>query len=486
MQLESSVTLFDDTKVETRFAELQITADGITSEVSKKVGNDEIISRINQSAEAVTINANKVNIEGAAIFSSGRLSQSSLDGAYDASGSATGAVDNLKSDMSSGSGTTVINGGHIATGTLSASAVNANSGTFNTANIPNLSASKITSDTLDAARIGTGSLAIGKLDSSAQATINSAGTKATNYITDIGNDGIRVHDAHTSNNSIVINSGGMEVFRGGQSDAYSVAKYGSSARIGKTNDTNVAITAASTDSGIKMNVKNKAGTSSVRIADIGFDNTQGYEDDKNFPKGAWFTLGDRGGTAAQRGYYSLVSGFNNIASHNASVSFGINNRVYAPCGLAVGIENEVGDSSKTSRNSYTDTNIGNCSAAIGYGLKTGTGTNQLVCGEYNQTLANGAPFVVGIGYNNSNRRNGFVVNGNGDAILYGTLTQGSDRRLKEHIDYLGDEAVEFIDGLKPAHYFKDGEKQNVSRNLKGQTNELRNKGKNNTCGSNVP
>lgn len=233
MQLESSVTLFDDTKVETRFAELQVTADGITSEVSKKVGNDEIISRINQSAEAVTINANKVNIEGAAIFSSGRLSQSSLDGAYDASGSATGAVNNLKSDLSSSSGTTVINGGHIATGTLSAGAVNANSGMFNTANIPNLSASKITSDTLDAARIGAGSLAIGKLDSSAQATINSAGTKATNYITDIGNDGIRVHDAHTSNNSVVINSSGMEVFKGGTSDAYSVAKYGDTARIGK-------------------------------------------------------------------------------------------------------------------------------------------------------------------------------------------------------------------------------------------------------------
>ena len=409
MQLESSVTLFDDTKVETRFAELQITADGITSEVSKKVGNDEIISRINQSAEAVTINANKVNIEGAAIFSSGRLSQSSLDGAYDASGSATGAVDNLKSDLSSSSGTTVIDGGHISAGSISI------------ARLP-------------------------------------AAARNDTYITDIGSDGIRVHDSHTSNNAIVIDSEGMEVFKGGQTDAYSVAKYGSSARIGKTNDTNVAITAASTDSGIKMNVKNRSGTSSVRIADIGFDSTQGYEDDKNFPKGAWFTLGDRGGTAAQRGYYSLVSGFNNIASHNASVSFGINNKVYAPCGLAVGMENEVGDSSKTSQNSYTDTSIGNCTAAIGYGLKTGTGTNQLVCGEYNQTLANGAPFVVGIGYNNSNRRNGFVVNGNGDAILYGTLTQGSDRRLKEHIDYLGDEAVEFIDGLKPAHYFKDGEK----------------------------
>lgn len=148
MQLESSVTLFDDNKVEDRFAELQITADGITAEVGRKVGNDEVISRINLSPETATIHADKVNIEGAAIFSSGRLSQSSLNNAYDAKGAATGAVDTLKSDLSSSSGTTVINGGHIATGTLSAGAVNANSGTFNTANIPDLNASKITAGTI--------------------------------------------------------------------------------------------------------------------------------------------------------------------------------------------------------------------------------------------------------------------------------------------------------------------------------------------------
>lgn len=46
---------------------VKITSDevkGLTVEVSGKVGNDEIISRINQSAEAVTIDANKINING--------------------------------------------------------------------------------------------------------------------------------------------------------------------------------------------------------------------------------------------------------------------------------------------------------------------------------------------------------------------------------------------------------------------------------------
>lgn len=42
-------------------------ADEINSEVKKKVGNNEIISRINQSAEKISINANKVNISGASI-----------------------------------------------------------------------------------------------------------------------------------------------------------------------------------------------------------------------------------------------------------------------------------------------------------------------------------------------------------------------------------------------------------------------------------
>lgn len=38
--------------------------EGITTEVSKKVGNDEIISKINQSAEEVSIKANKISLEG--------------------------------------------------------------------------------------------------------------------------------------------------------------------------------------------------------------------------------------------------------------------------------------------------------------------------------------------------------------------------------------------------------------------------------------
>lgn len=57
--------------------------------------------------------------------------------------------------------TTVISGGKLVTGSIQANAISASSGTFDTANIPNLSASKITSGTIDAARIDASKLTIG-------------------------------------------------------------------------------------------------------------------------------------------------------------------------------------------------------------------------------------------------------------------------------------------------------------------------------------
>ena len=74
-------------------AQLKIQANAIEARVEK----DGVIAAINASVEesggsAVKIQADKVNIEGAAIFTSGRLSQTSLDGAYDASGAAAAAL----------------------------------------------------------------------------------------------------------------------------------------------------------------------------------------------------------------------------------------------------------------------------------------------------------------------------------------------------------------------------------------------------------
>jgi len=74
--------------------EIKQTTDSISSTVSKKVGKDEIISSINQSAESIKIDASKVNITGFVTF------------------------DNLKN-----SGETTINGSNITTGSISASLI---------------------------------------------------------------------------------------------------------------------------------------------------------------------------------------------------------------------------------------------------------------------------------------------------------------------------------------------------------------------------
>lgn len=140
MKLTAESTVFNDDKVQSKFAELIVDADGIRTEVSKKVGNTEVISRINQSAESVKIQADKVNIEGAAIFTgSGRLSETSLDNAYDANGAATGAVNTLTNDLASASGTTVINGGHIATESIGANKIKVNELTIGQSQVSGLS-----------------------------------------------------------------------------------------------------------------------------------------------------------------------------------------------------------------------------------------------------------------------------------------------------------------------------------------------------------
>lgn len=70
--------------------------------IEAKVSKDGVIASINASVEeqggsAVRISADKVNIEGAAIFTgNGRLSSTSLDNAYDSKGSASTAESNAK------------------------------------------------------------------------------------------------------------------------------------------------------------------------------------------------------------------------------------------------------------------------------------------------------------------------------------------------------------------------------------------------------
>ena len=82
---------YSGTQLYATSAEMKVASDNIDLKVSK----NDVINQINVSTEGATIAANRVNIEGAAIFSSGRLSQTSLNNAYDAKGAAATVQENL-------------------------------------------------------------------------------------------------------------------------------------------------------------------------------------------------------------------------------------------------------------------------------------------------------------------------------------------------------------------------------------------------------
>ena len=90
IELGVSQTLSNYSNTSEMNAAINVKANEINSVVSTKVGNDEIISKINQTSESITINANKLNL--------------------------TGYI--TASDLS-GDGTTTIDGSNIKTGTIS-------------------------------------------------------------------------------------------------------------------------------------------------------------------------------------------------------------------------------------------------------------------------------------------------------------------------------------------------------------------------------
>lgn len=80
---------------------------------------------------------------------------------------------------------------------------------------------------------------------------------------------------------------------------------------------------------------------------------------------------------------------------------------------------------------------------------------QTAMGEYNR---NKEADILEVGNGSSSARsNALELTRTGKLTIAGTLTQSSDRRLKEHVAYLGDEAIDFIDQLQPVHFIKDGE-----------------------------
>lgn len=86
-------------------AKLSIKSDNISTQVQKKVGKEEVISRINHSAEAISINANKISLEGKQInLSSDNISITSNNFKVDNQGNMTCNNANVTGTINSNNG----------------------------------------------------------------------------------------------------------------------------------------------------------------------------------------------------------------------------------------------------------------------------------------------------------------------------------------------------------------------------------------------
>lgn len=154
---ETYTTIDDFTEVQTTVEQTanNVIIKATENDTTAAEGGAHIISSIiNVATSGVTIDASKVNI--------------------------VGVITAINNDT-----TTTIDGDKITTGTVSASAIDATSGTFSSANIPNLSADKITTGTLDGSLATITNINASNINSG---TLNAARLNISDVITAINGD----------------------------------------------------------------------------------------------------------------------------------------------------------------------------------------------------------------------------------------------------------------------------------------------------------
>lgn len=365
------------------------------------------------------------------------------------------------------------------------------------------------------------------------AQVGVAAQTASNYITNIGNDGIRIHDIHTLNNSIIINSNGMEIFKGGTTEQYSIAKYGDVSRIGKpyvdgaTNNEShleldyhslqlinregdpyfhvsdlrdregeAEITATFVSDGMGQahsltpNAKDTnyvVKVNNIEVTDFYLKTISDFVLTTEPPSGTLiivtyaaattssemraFTFGKRsnngtlgatstvfgneciasgpcafalGNSNIARGKNSLVGGLRAVANGDESFSFGIETVTNAYCSAAMGLYN-------TTNPNAVGSFIFGCELTTQYPFQT-------VIGRRNKCNAQDLLEVGNGWWSGSLESNALELTYNGKLTIADILVQNSDRRLKTHINYLSNDAINFIQKLKPVYYIKDKEK----------------------------
>lgn len=173
---------------------------------------------------------------------------------------------------------------------------------------------------------------------------------------------------------------------------------------------------------------------------------------------------------------AFAYGTNCKASGTAAIAGGNGSEATNRCSAAIGSNNRATGNAAACIGGYANRAEGEFSFATG-NMSKAYGRTSFVAGTFCETDANvesqcavgsfndptavswsyPAVFMVGNGSGEQYRANAMAVFRNGNTAIAGTLTQASDRRLKEHVRYLGDDAERFIGKLKPVYFRKDGQ-----------------------------
>lgn len=296
------------------------------------------------------------------------------------------------------------------------------------------------------------------------------------------------------NAHLEIDSNSMEVYGGKRSDTgnpvlvYSAGYDTGSSYINLidyTSTCHVKLNASGFGSSIELKSKTGADSQANICAFFGWDHSHlrlRYDlgrRKENTDVGNYSLVGGTNNTAS--GTCSTAFGTNNVASGNRSIVGGQNNSCDSTDALVMGHDNTAGYSSQNvliigehnDARQESAKSSNNC-ALIGEYLELYAGHRDcLIVGKRNWDSSSNTNdrFVVGNGaivggssYTRNLLRVGGPDNADGSGgymILSGTMTAreyvtSSDRRLKEHVNYLREDACDFVRKLKPALYEKDG------------------------------
>lgn len=482
MKLTAESTVFNDQKVTDKFAELIVDADGIRTEVGKKVGNDEVISRINQSAESVQIEADKVAIEADDYVTqfgsdgvklhpknddSNYITISPTDGMdiYKGGGSVASFGSNVKVGTSSGyvliqpkKISALGTGQYYAVGDLQgATAVHNYVGDGETKEFLIFNPQSTPTVTID----GTATTAF--TNTNAILTFNTAPADGAKIVITYTYGSLTPYFTfgNRATDSII---GGRSFCSGNKAIASGANSHAEGQNTVASGNMSHAEGANTTASSYEAHSEGFITTASGAYSHAEGRNTKATKACSHA----------EGRSSEATGMCSHAEGRNTDATGTYSHAEGEDTKATGFGAHAEGFFTTAGgtyshaegystDATKDYSHSegYQSTASGMASHAGGWET-IAQGLAQVAIGQYN--VASGNPnnmygdqylFIIGNGYSKSERSNAMVVAFNGNTAIAGTYTQSSDRRLKEHISYLDDDAVDFIRKLKPAYFKKD-------------------------------